>query len=212
MDLLLLPLLSRIFGVLQQPITGTDDASTHRRLKDAYLAFFTNLMNANLDGVFITARNKPEFENVLTALLALANESSDQQAQRMAIAFFAKSIIAWGTSPNIESVFAESAQSEYSKAVANGSAKATNQHAVPRDQRASQALPGYENFIYQRLLPLCFEVPIGPAFNIRTGQPVSLRPFRAYVLGYFRAGHATPERCIGSGSRSDLLPSYHSSS
>ncbi|WRT69690.1 uncharacterized protein IL334_006680 [Kwoniella shivajii] len=170
MDMLLLPLLSRIFAILQQPITGTDEAQTHSRLKDAYLTFFTALMNANLDGVFITERNKPEFENLLTTLLGLTQDCSDPGSQRFAFGFFARSVIAWGTSPEAAarpSVFADSALSAMSKAVANGSAAATNQHAIAKEERAKQALPGYENFIYQRLLPACFEVPARKEFNIR---------------------------------------------
>ena len=176
MDLLLLPLLSRIFAVLEAPITGTDEATVHRRLKDAYLSFFTALMNANLDGVFISDRNKPEFENVLSALLSLATSFNDNASQRLAIAFFAKSVIAWGTSPATAtepSVFAESALSYKSKQVANGLAAPTNQHAISKEERAKQALPGYERFIYERLLPMCFEVPANPKFNIRTGIQVS---------------------------------------
>ncbi|WWC73701.1 exportin-T [Kwoniella pini CBS 10737] len=171
MDMLLLPLLSRIFAILQQPITGTDEAQTHARLKDAYLTFFTALMNANLDGIFITERNKPEFENLLTTLLTLAQDCSDPGSQRFAFGFFARSVIAWGTSPEAAArppVFAETAMSNLSKAVANGNAAATNQHAIAKEDRAKQALPGYENFIYQRLLPACFEVPAQKDFKIRS--------------------------------------------
>lgn len=170
--MLLLPLLSRIFAVLQQPITGTDDASIHRKLKESYLAFFIALMNANLDGVFISDLNKPEFENLLTALLGLATDSTDLPSQRLAFSFFAKSVIAWSTS-GAPTVFTDSALSEKSKATANGLASATNQHAVPKEERAAQALAGYENFVYQRLVPACFEVPASPSFNLRSGQPVS---------------------------------------
>jgi len=136
-------------------------------------------MNANLDGVFITTRNKPEFENVLSALLNLANDCSDVNSQRIAFSFFAKSVIAWGTSADAAakpSVFADSAISEKSKAVANGTAVATNQHIIAKKDRAAQALPGYENFIYHRLIPACFEVPANPKFSTRGGQPVSESP------------------------------------
>ena len=173
MDMLLLPLLSRIFAVLRAPITGTDAANIHSRLKEAYLMFFTALMNANLDAVFITERNKPEFENVLSELLALANGSSDPASQRQAIGFFARSIIAWG-STNAPSVFADSAASEYSRAVSAGTAQATNQHIISKEDRAARAFPGYEGFIYQRLLPLCFEIPANPKFRVNSGINVSL--------------------------------------
>lgn len=199
MDMLLLPLLSRIFSVLQSPVNGTDDASIHRRLKDAYLQFFTALMNANLDGVFISERNKPEFENVLTALLKLANDYTDHVSARLAFSFFAKSVIAWGTSPaaaSAPSVFADSAASGFSKAVANGTMAATNQHAIPKEERAAQALPGYENFIYQQLLPACFEVPARREFVFRSGQMVCISPLviclgiTEHVTGCVRNRHS----------------------
>ena len=210
MDMLLLPLLSRIFAVLQAPITGTDEANTHRRLKEAYLQFFTALMNANLDGIFITERNKPEFENVLSALLNLAQDSSDTHSQRIALMFFSHSVIAWGTSSvaaSSPSVFTDSALAEKPKASANGSGTAASSgsaatpgstssapgaapgsnasasasthananahaHAEVAAQRAAHALKGYESFIYQRLLPLVFEIPANPKFNVRGGQPI----------------------------------------
>lgn len=173
--MLLLPLLSRIFSILSSPVTGTDDATIQRQLKGSYLTFFTSLMNSNLDGVFISDRNKPEFENVLSTLLNMARECSDPQSQRLAFSFFAKSVIAWGTSPDAAaapSVFADSARSAQSKAVANGLASATNQHAIEKGERAAQALPGYEQFIYGQLVPLCFEIPADSKFNIKTGLSV----------------------------------------
>lgn len=178
MDMLLLPLLSRISTVLQQPVTGTDEAQVHARLKDAYLAFFTSLMNENLDGIFITDRNKPEFENVLTTLFNLTQDYSDGASQRLAFGFFSRSVIAWGTSPEAAarpSVFAESAMATQSKMVSGGTAQ-PNPHAITQEQRAKQCLPGYENFIYQRLLPATFEVPANSQFNIRGGQLVSKFP------------------------------------
>lgn len=175
MDMLLLPLLSRIFAVLREPANGTDDIVNHRRLQEAYLVFFTTLMNSNLETVFITDRNKPEFENVLSALLELAQNSRDPPSQRLAWSFFAKSIIAWGTSAaaaNEPNVFADSAMSEMSQKVASGLAQPTNQHAITKAQRAEQALPGYETFVYQRLIPTAFEVPLSSEFPIKSGQPV----------------------------------------
>ncbi|KAL7425109.1 pre-tRNA nuclear export protein [Cryptotrichosporon argae] len=175
MDMLLLPLVGRIFAIFRQPINGTDDQMQHRRLQEAYLAFFTALMNANLEGVFITDRNQPEFENVLSALLALAVDPNDPGSQRLAFSFFAKSVTAWGTSAEAAaapSVFAESAKSTYSQKVATGIALPANQHAVSPAERAARALPGYETFIYQRLMPTCFEVPADPKFNLKTGQLV----------------------------------------
>jgi exportin-T len=177
MDMLLLPLLSRIFSVLRNPATGTDDIVQHRRLQEAYLNFFTALMNSNLETVFITERNKPEFENVLSSLLELAQNSRDMASQRLAWSFFAKSVVAWGTSTAAAtepSVFEDSAMSVLSQKVANSLAQPTNQHAIAKAERAAQALRGYETFVYQRLIPTAFQVLVDPEFPLRTsGQPVA---------------------------------------
>jgi len=216
-DMLLLPLLSRIFSVLSTPATGTDDATIHKSLKSAYLQFFTALMNANLDGVFISERNKPEFENVISTLLRLANDSSDQASQRLAFGFFSKSVIAWGSSveaANAPSVFADSALSAQSKAVNNGTAVATNQHAITRSSRAAQAFAGYESFIYQTLVPLCFEVPANPKFILKSSQQVSNNPYwrvhpsgpfvsQADVPGIIRNRHTPSKHPAGERSGSD---------
>ncbi|BEJ16561.1 hypothetical protein CspHIS471_0511660 [Cutaneotrichosporon sp. HIS471] len=175
MDMLLLPLLSSIFAILKKEITGTDEAVTHRRLQEAYLAFFTALMNANLEGVFISGRNKPEFENVIQSLMDMSTDSSDMMSQRLAFAFFSKSVIAWATSADAvskPSVFSDSAMSMQSLKVAAGLAAPTNQHAISKEERAAMALPGYENFIYQRLVPTVFTVSADPAFNVKQGLPV----------------------------------------
>lgn len=144
-------------------------------------------MNANMDGVFISERNKPEFENLLNQVLSVATNGQEGQSQRAAITFFARSIIAWGSNA-APSVFAESAASELSKMVANGTAQATNQHTMSKEERASRAYPGYETFIYQRLLPLCFEIPANPKFRVNSGQPVSLSERRLIRQWQLMAG------------------------
>jgi exportin-T len=175
MDMLLLPLLSTVLELLKKEITGTDEAIIHRRVQEAYLGFFTALMNANLEGVFISERNKPQFENVLQSLVSMSEDISDVGSQRLAFAFFGKSVIAWATSATAvsqPSVFAESAKSMHSIKVAAGVAAPSNQHTISKEERATMALPGYETFIYQTLVPTIFNVAADPKFNVKQSLQV----------------------------------------
>jgi exportin-T len=45
-----------VFAVLQAPVTGTDDALIRRNLQTAYLQFLTMIINAGLQGIFLTDR------------------------------------------------------------------------------------------------------------------------------------------------------------
>lgn len=95
----------------------------------------------------------------------MALDASDPVSSKLAFAFLAKSIIVWGTSPEAAaapSVFAESAQITTGKG-----AGVTNGHV--NGAIAAQALPGFENFVYERLLPMCFEVPGKPEFKPKDG-------------------------------------------
>lgn len=44
------------------------------------------------------------------------------------------------------------------------------------------AIPGYETFIYERLIPLAFEVPNQPGYNIKDGQAFVVSIFSENVL------------------------------
>jgi hypothetical protein len=35
---------------------------------------------------------------------------------------------------------------------------------------SAMALPGFDQFLYGEIIPVCFEVPINPAFNLADGQ------------------------------------------
>lgn len=120
-----------------------------------------------LSRLLTSAGNKSEFENVLSSLVTMALDASDPVSSKLAFAFLAKSIIVWGTSPEAAaapSVFAESAQITSGKPGANAIANGHANGAV-----AAQALPGFENFVYERLLPMCFEVPGKPEFKPKDG-------------------------------------------
>ena len=89
----------------------------------------------------------------------MAEDVSDTPAQRLALSFFCKCVLTWGqASP-----------------VTNGT----------DGTDPNTALPGFEQFIYERLVPLSFSIPANPSFNIRDGQAIVVSQSRIH----FRPGH-----------------------
>jgi len=71
-----------------------------------------------------------------------AEDVSDPANEKVAVIFFSRCVTTWGQ-PSPDS---------------NG------QHGV------NQGLPGFERFIYERLIPTAFRVPSLPNFNPKDGQ------------------------------------------
>jgi len=95
--------------------------------------------------------NKGGFETLLETMQRLAEDISDPSSQKAAFVFLGRCVPAWGQLDNPSS--------------------AGNQNG-PESQ---EALPGFEQFIYQRLVPTAFRVPSLPAFNLKDGQMLSVR-------------------------------------
>ncbi|TCD61869.1 pre-tRNA nuclear export protein [Steccherinum ochraceum] len=144
LDQLIGPLNSHINELLSQPITGTDDQLSHSDTKRAYLSLLVNTMlTPGLQRVFISERNKGSFENLLASMQRLAEDISDPQSQRSAYQFLGRCVTVWAQPPT----------------TANGNAEGQ-----------SQGLPGFERYVYERLIPAAFGVLSSPQFNAKDGQ------------------------------------------
>lgn len=82
----------------------------------------------------------------------LAENLSDPSGQRAAFTFLGRGVTIWG-------------------AVA-GELGAPNGN----DSQPSGGLPGFERFIYERLVPAAFRVLSSPEFNLKDGQTVQVSP------------------------------------
>ncbi|KAH8092595.1 ARM repeat-containing protein [Cristinia sonorae] len=143
LDQLIGPLSSHINDLLSQPITGTDDQTTHSETKKAYLTLLNTTMTAGLHGIFVSDRNKGSLEALLASMQRIAEDVSDPSGQRVAYQFLGRCVSVWAQPPE----------------AVNGNAQAH-----------SQGLPGFERFIYERLIPASFGVLSSPQFNIKDGQ------------------------------------------
>ena len=73
LNMLLTPLLQRIFGGLGEPIAGTDDEIQLAELRREYLSFIQVILNNGLEGVFISEQNQGFFEPMINSFIQMAN-------------------------------------------------------------------------------------------------------------------------------------------
>ncbi|KAF9477931.1 ARM repeat-containing protein [Pholiota conissans] len=143
LDQLIGPLSTHITNMLSQPITGTDDQRSHIETKKAYLGLLNSIMASKLQGIFISERNSAGFENLIQNMQQLVEDVSDPASEKAAVTFLSRCVTVWGQLPS-------------------GS---PGQNGV-----ANESLPGFERFIYERLIPTAFRVPSMPNFNLKDGQ------------------------------------------
>ncbi|TFK72889.1 ARM repeat-containing protein [Pluteus cervinus] len=137
------PLYAHINALISQPASGTDDQRSQVDTKRAYLGLLNNVFTAKLQRAFTSERNYAQFEALLGLLLRILEDTSDPPSQKSTLLFFQRSVSAWGQLPD----------------------------QLPVDgAEGNTGLPGFERFIYERLVPALFRVPSLPGFNIKDGQ------------------------------------------
>lgn len=82
----------------------------------------------------------------------VAEDVTDPSNQKVAIAFFTRCVTIWGQ------------PGPASDGSTNG------------QQGTNQSLPGFDRFIYERLIPTAFRVPSFPNFNPKDGQMILVSP------------------------------------
>lgn len=107
LNVLLTPLLQRVFGGLREPINGTDDEIQLAELRREYLTFLGIILNNDLGGVLISEANQGFFEELLGSILALATEidpiSGNLPASKIAFGLLTKMATVWG-GPDVASI------------------------------------------------------------------------------------------------------------
>ncbi len=107
LNVLLTPLLQRVFGGLREPISGTDDEIQLAELRREYLTFLGIILNNELGGVLISEANQGFFEELIGSILALATEidpdSGNLPASKIAFSLLTKMASVWG-GPDVASI------------------------------------------------------------------------------------------------------------
>ncbi|KAH8668307.1 armadillo-type protein [Xylariales sp. PMI_506] len=145
LNLLLTPLLQRVFSGLSEPMDGTDDEIQLGELRREYLSFIAAILNNDLGGVLISEANQSFFESLVTSILNLAKDvgSGNLPASRLAFVLLTKMAGVWG-GPDIANI------------APNPSAPA----GPP-----APAIPGFDQFLLDRFHPVCWDVMRDPMFR-----------------------------------------------
>ncbi|KAK6822965.1 hypothetical protein PG987_014510 [Apiospora arundinis] len=147
LNLLLTPLLQRVFGGLREPINGTDDEIQLAELRREYLGFLLAILNNDLGSVLVSETNQGFFEDLITSILGLARDvdpaSGNLPVSRIAFALLGKMTSVWG-GPD----------------VANISANPSAPSGTP-----TPSIPGFDQFFIDRFHTICWEVLRDPNFK-----------------------------------------------
>ncbi|OAQ70095.2 exportin-T [Pochonia chlamydosporia 170] len=144
LNVLLTPLLQRIFGGLSEPISGTDDEIQLAELRREYLSFLQIILNNGLDGVLISEANQGFFEPMISSITQLANTlDGNIGPSRLAFTLMARISAIWG-GPDVAAI---------------------SQNPTAPTGNPTPAIPGFDRFMLDRFHSVCWEVMRNPSFR-----------------------------------------------
>ncbi|UKZ51543.1 pre-tRNA nuclear export protein [Trichoderma virens] len=147
LNMLLTPLLQRIFGGLGEPISGTDDEIQLAELRREYLSFIQIILNNGLEGVLISEANQGFFEPMIASVLELAKTlDGNLGPSRLAFTIMARISSLWG-GPDVATI--------------------SREPTAPTGN-PNPAIPGFDHFMMDRFHSTCWEVMRNPSFKPST--------------------------------------------
>jgi exportin-T len=151
LDLLLTPLLERVFTGLQEPINGTDDEIQLQELRREYLAFIQVILANNLGGVLISTTNQQFFDPLINSIITLAKTvgHGNLGASRTGFSVLAKMAQQWG-GPDVRVL--------------------PPQNPGYKPEISSQEIPGFGQFMIERFHTACWEVMLDSNFKPNDAQ------------------------------------------
>ncbi|CAJ0648464.1 6390_t:CDS:10 [Entrophospora sp. SA101] len=152
----------KVFLVLNQAPSGTDETILFVVLRKAYLNFILGLLNGGMDQVLISELNKPNLENILQSVIHYASDTSEISSLKISFNILSRAISLWGVNPS------QITQDITTTATVTTTNNSSND-AFSRTLE-SQPLPGFERFMYEHILRVCFELPMKQSFDVADGQ------------------------------------------
>ncbi|PNP78287.1 hypothetical protein FNYG_08233 [Fusarium nygamai] len=144
LNMLLTPLLQRIFGGLTEPIAGTDDEIQLAELRREYLSFLQIILNNGLDGVLVSESNQGFFEPMISSIIELAKTlEGNIGGSRLAFTLMTRMAAIWG-GPDVATI---------------------SQNPTAPSGSPNPAFPGFDHFMIQRFHSTCWEVMKNPSFR-----------------------------------------------
>lgn len=150
LDVLLTPLLQRVFAGLSEPVSGTDDEVQLGELRREYLSFLHVILMNNLEGVLVSEANQGIFESIITSVLTLARTvdagTGSLTSSRSAFTVLCRMATVWG-GPDVATI----------------GENPTITGATP-----TPVLPGFDQYLIDRFHPVSWEVLQDPQFKPST--------------------------------------------
>lgn len=151
LDALLLPVFNRVYEFLKLDVTGTDDAVQHSSLRRAYFNLLLSIAQGGMPHVLYSNTNKPHLETILQSITHyVAAPDTAPIDQRFGFIALSKFRDLW-VDPIVPAA---------TKPKANG--VAGGKTAAPVEP---SPVPGFEQFLYEHAVKVCFEVPMRPTFD-----------------------------------------------
>ncbi|GAA94567.1 uncharacterized protein L969DRAFT_94151 [Mixia osmundae IAM 14324] len=132
---------ARTYGFLEQPVLGTDDEVAHSELLRAYFNLIVSILNAGFAYILLSESNQPHLQTMFNAIMHYTSTSTNVTDQKASLTLLCKFIAVW-VEPQTPAVPINGNK--------DGSADATKLSPIP---------PGFSQFVYERVVPLCFELP-----------------------------------------------------
>ncbi|KAF4945592.1 hypothetical protein FSARC_14408 [Fusarium sarcochroum] len=144
LNMLLTPLLQRIFGGLTEPIAGTDDEIQLAELRREYLSFLQIILNNGLDGVLVSESNQGFFEPMISSIIELAKTlEGNIMGSRLAFTLMTRMSAIWG-GPDVATI---------------------SQNPTAPTGSPDPTFPGFDQFMIDRFHSTCWEVIRNPNFR-----------------------------------------------
>ncbi|KAG9047337.1 pre-tRNA nuclear export protein [Tulasnella sp. UAMH 9824] len=153
LDQLLLPLTTKVSAVITQPVDGTDAQQANAETKKAYLDFILSIATGPLVTVFISPRNLSSFPSLVEGIVGFAADTTYPPSQRTAISILANFCLEFGPP--------------------EGALLPVKKPGV-KEEVQTHYVPGFEQLIYDRLIPLAFSIPLSPGFNWKDGLTIQV--------------------------------------
>lgn len=150
LNVLLTPLLQRIFEGLSQPATGTDDDIQLGELRREYIHFIQIILANDLGGVLVSETNQSYFETLISSIITLARTIShgNMSTSRSAFGLLTRMTAVWG-GPDVATI---------------------SNNPTPPSGSPAPLIPGFDQFVLSRFHPLCWEVLRDAQFNPSDAQ------------------------------------------